>query len=80
MAGQTTTPLFQEWFGLNRNIDGHFVDPKKLFLVLFFRGNSFKDVVTRRGNCFFGVGFSFCFFFLQIFTRYTVNKKIKNNI
>ena len=70
-------PLFQEWLGLNGNIDSHFVDPKKLFLVFFFRGNSCKDVVRRRGYC-FCVGFRVsAFFFLQIFTRYTVNKKIR---
>ena len=48
MAGQTPTPLFQEWFGLNRNLDSHFVDPQKLFLVFFFCGNRFKNVITRR--------------------------------
>ena len=55
MAGQMPTPLFQEWFGLNRNINSHFAD-KIVFIVFLGGGDSnFKDVVTRRGNSFFGV-------------------------
>ena len=34
MAGQSPPPLFQEWFGLNRNLDSHFVDLKKSEAVL----------------------------------------------
>ena len=61
MAGQMPTPLFQEWFGLNRILNSHFADKK----VFFWGGgdSSFKDVVTRRGKSFLAssvILFSFC--------------------
>ena len=70
-------PLFQEWFGLNINLDSHFVNPKNLLIVLFFvvtasrlwlRG---EDIVFLASVLWFRL-----FSFLQIFTRYIVNKKI----
>ena len=51
MAGQTPTTFISRmvWF---QQSSSHFVDLKKEFFVFFFRGKSFTDVVTRRGNCF----------------------------
>ena len=38
MAGQMPTPLFQEWFGLNRNLNSHFADKTVLHIIIFFGG------------------------------------------
>ena len=68
MAGQMPTPLFQEWSGLNRNLNSHFADKKVLHI--FFGGggdSSFKDVVTRRAMSFLASSVIFLFF-LQIHT------------
>ena len=65
MAGQTPTPLFQEWFCLNRNIDSHFVDLKSSSLFSFF----VVKASTRGEDIVFCVGFRVsAIFFLKIFT------------
>ena len=68
-------PLFQEWFGLNRNLNSHFED-KKVLLFLGGGDSSFKDVVTRRGNSFLASSVIFLFF-LQIHTWFVVNRKAR---
>ena len=52
MAGQTPTPLFQEYVSFSRNLNSHFVGNKKLCIIFIFHCISFKDVVTRRGSWF----------------------------
>ena len=55
-------PLFQEWFGLCRKLNGNFADSKRFCIVFFFGGISFKDVVTRRENRFFASSVIFFLF------------------
>ena len=35
-------PLFQEWFGLNRNLNSHFADKKVLHIFFFWGGGGFS--------------------------------------
>ena len=71
MAGQTPTPFISRLVWFEQKSKKPFFRPQKVVLCfLFFRGKSFKDVVTRRGNCFFVsvLGFRPYLFFLKIFT------------
>ena len=67
MAGKTPNPLFQEWFGLNINLDSHFVYLKKV--VFCFRFFFFVVKASRlRGVEMFFFGFRVsAIFFLKIF-------------